>query len=134
MRKANVCKRVNQLALTVSVPFAFPYFAQAKELSYGCSQPPLEVKFSVVGGHYSGEVNCGNLFLQPDIPTAPLVRWKEAKAGKFYTLMMLDLDANANGSYPDPVPPGRHRYFPALGSGKYSWRSALQHRLYRIQN
>jgi phosphatidylethanolamine-binding protein (PEBP) family uncharacterized protein len=53
-------------------------------------------------------VNCGNLFLQPDIPTAPVVRRKEADATKLYTLMMLDFDGNANGSWPDPVPSGNN--------------------------
>jgi hypothetical protein len=82
--------------------------AAANELTYECSVPPLEIRFAVVGGHYSGAVNCGNLFLQPDIPTAPVVRWKEAEAGKLYTLMMLDLDGDADGSWPDPVSPGRN--------------------------
>jgi len=60
----------------------------------------------VVDNHYNGTVSCGNLFLQSDIPNAPVVRWKHAKAGKFYTLMVLDLDGNATGSYPHPVAPG----------------------------
>jgi len=42
--------------------------------------------------------------LQTDIPNAPVVKWRAAEAGKLYTLMMLDLDGNANGSWPDPVP------------------------------
>lgn len=81
-------------------------FAHANELKYEFSQPPLEARFEIPGAHYSGEVNRGNLFLQTDIPAAPLVRWKKAKNGKLYTLMMLDLDGNAQGSYPDAVPPG----------------------------
>jgi phosphatidylethanolamine-binding protein (PEBP) family uncharacterized protein len=68
----------------------------------------LEVTYAVVGDHYNGTVNCGNLFLQPDIPTAPVVRRKEADATKLYTLMMLDFDGNANGSWPDPVPSGNN--------------------------
>lgn len=82
--------------------------AVAVELNYECSAPPLEVKFAIAGGHYSGAVNCGNLFLQTDIPTAPLVRWKQAKAGRLYTLLMLDFDGNANGSWPDQVPVGEN--------------------------
>jgi phosphatidylethanolamine-binding protein (PEBP) family uncharacterized protein len=80
----------------------------AKELAYECSDRPLEVTFAVAGGHYSGAVTGGNLFLQADISDAPIVRWKQAAAGKFYTLMMLDFDGNANGSWPDPVPSGEN--------------------------
>jgi phosphatidylethanolamine-binding protein (PEBP) family uncharacterized protein len=80
--------------------------AGANELNYTCSVPPLEIKFSIQDGRYSGVVNCGNLFLQTDIPTAPVVRWKQAMPAKRYTLMMLDFDCNANGSWPDPVAVG----------------------------
>src|SRR5215203_542019 len=80
----------------------------AAELQYVCSAPPLEVSFAIVGGHYSGRVSCGNLFLQPDIPAAPLVRWDNAKSGKLYALLMLDFDGDAMGSWPDPVPPGEN--------------------------
>jgi phosphatidylethanolamine-binding protein (PEBP) family uncharacterized protein len=80
--------------------------AIAQDLSYTCSKPRLSVIFDVAGRHYSGEVNCGNLFLETDIPSAPRVTWKSAKSGKFYTLMMLDFDGNANGSWPEPVPSG----------------------------
>ena len=80
--------------------------AAAAELTYGCSKPPLEVTFAVDNQHYSGAVTCGNLFLQTDIPTAPLVKWRGAKPGKLYTLLMLDYDGNANGSAPDAVPVG----------------------------
>jgi hypothetical protein len=79
-----------------------------KELIYECTDPPLEVTFAVAGGHYSGVVTGGNLFIQSDISDAPVVRWKNAAAGKFYTLMMLDFDGNANGSSPDPVPSGEN--------------------------
>jgi Phosphatidylethanolamine-binding protein len=80
--------------------------AGAAELAYECSQPPLEAVFAVQDGRYSGVVQGGNLLLQADIPNAPVVKWRGAEAGKLYTLMMLDLDGNANGSWPDPVPPG----------------------------
>jgi phosphatidylethanolamine-binding protein (PEBP) family uncharacterized protein len=82
--------------------------AHAGELKYSCSKPPLEVTYTIEGGHYNGMVNCGNLFLQPDIPTAPVVRWKDADRTKLYTLMMLDFDGNANGPWPDPVPSGNN--------------------------
>ena len=68
----------------------------------------MEVTFAVKDRHYTGTVSCGNLFLQSDIPTATVVRWKRADATKFYTLMMLDLDGNANGSWPDPVAAGEN--------------------------
>ena len=82
--------------------------ALAKELSYECSNPPLEVTFSVAGGHYNGRVNSGNLLLASDIPNAPVVRWKDANPAKLYTLMMLDYDGNAFGSYPDAVEEGQN--------------------------
>jgi phosphatidylethanolamine-binding protein (PEBP) family uncharacterized protein len=88
--------------------FGIPGLSAAKDLAYERTDPPLEVTFSVAGGHYSGVVTGGNLFLQSDISVAPVVRWKEAVAGKFYTLMMLDFDGNANGSWPDPVPSGEN--------------------------
>jgi hypothetical protein len=82
--------------------------AAARELDYRCSKPPIEVTFAVTYRHYNGAVNCGNLFLQSDMPTAPVVRWKGADPTKLYTLMMLDFDGNANGSWPDPVAPGEN--------------------------
>ncbi len=82
--------------------------AAAGELSYSCSDPPLFAEFEVAGAHYSGRVNCGNLFLQEDIPDAPVVKWKGAQKGELYTLMMLDFDGNACGSYPDAVPEGEN--------------------------
>ena len=78
------------------------------DLSYVTSTPPLEVTFNVAGGHYSGAVTGGNLFLETDIPDAPLVRFSQAKPGKVYTLMMLDFDGNALGSWPDMVAPGKN--------------------------
>ena len=91
------------------VVFATPPPGSANELNYGCSTPPpLEVTFAIVDGRYNGAVGCGNLFLQSDIPAAPVVRWKRADPGKRYTLMMLDFDGNANGSWPDSVAPGQN--------------------------
>jgi hypothetical protein len=95
-------------SLIFCVLFGIPQLVSARELSYGCSEPPIEVTFGVGDRHYGGAVSCGNLFLQSDIPIAPVVRWKGADATKFYTLMMLDLDGNANGSWPDPVSPGEN--------------------------
>ena len=97
-----------QAALLLGSLFGIPALSAAKELAYERTDPPLEVTFAVAGGHYSGVVTGGNLFLQSDISGAPVVRWKEAGAGKFYTLMMLDFDGNANGSWPDPVPSGEN--------------------------
>ena len=95
-------------SLIFCVLFGIPHLASARELNYGCSKPQLEVTFTVKDRRYTGAVSCGNLFLQSDIPTAPVVRWKGADATKLYTLMMLDLDGNANGSWPDPVSPGEN--------------------------
>ena len=94
--------------LACSAMLQDPCFAGEKELGYGCSRPPLEAEFAVAGNHYSGVVACGSLFLQEDIPAAPVVKWKGAKPGRLYTLMMLDFDGDANGSWPDAVPPGRN--------------------------
>lgn len=78
------------------------------QLQFKCTPEPLLVEFEIVGNHYSGEVNCGNLFLQPDIPKAPKVTYHSAQTNKLYTLMMIDPDGNAEGSWPDPVPPGKN--------------------------
>jgi hypothetical protein len=80
----------------------------ANKLLYERTDPPLEVTFTVSGGHYSGLVTGGNLFLQTDISNAPVVRCKKAAAGGFYTLIMVDFDGDANGSWPDPVPSGEN--------------------------
>lgn len=80
----------------------------AAELTYQYSNPPLEARFEILGGHYNGEVTRGNLFLQTDIPNAPVIRWKGAKARKLYTLLMMDLDGNCLGSHPDEVPVGEN--------------------------
>lgn len=82
--------------------------ASARELDYACSTPPIELTFAVTDHHYNGAVSCGNLFLQSDIPTAPMVRWKGADPTRLYTLLMLDFDGNATGSWPDPVPAGEN--------------------------
>ena len=95
-------------ALTFCALFGSSHPAGARELNYGCSEPPLEVTFAVVGGYYKGGVSCGNLFLQSNIPAAPVVRWNGADATKLYTLMLLDFDGNANGSWPDPVASGEN--------------------------
>jgi phosphatidylethanolamine-binding protein (PEBP) family uncharacterized protein len=80
----------------------------AKKLIYECTDPLLQVNFAIVGGYYSGVVTGGNLFIQSDISYAPIVRWKNATAGKFYTLMMLDFDGDADGSWPDSVASGEN--------------------------
>jgi Phosphatidylethanolamine-binding protein len=96
------------LSIVLFVLLGLPHLASARELQYGCSEPSIEVTFAVKDGHYSGTVNCGNLFLQSDIPDAPVVRWKGAELTKLYTLVILDFDGNANGSWPDPVAPGEN--------------------------
>jgi Phosphatidylethanolamine-binding protein len=87
---------------------AWSQAALALDLHYTRSEPPLEVVFAVAGGHYSGVVDGGNLFIQNDIPDAPLVRWTKANPNKLYTLMMIDYDGNAHGSWPDAVASGEN--------------------------
>jgi len=80
----------------------------AGDLVYEATDPPLEITFAVEGGHYRGEVHPGSLFLQADISDAPVVRFAQAEPDAFYTLMMLDFDGNAHGSWPDAVPSGEN--------------------------
>jgi len=96
--------KISILCSLLTTAFASQVFAQ--DLVYEATDPPLEVTFAVQGGHYSGEVHPGSLFLQADISQAPVVRWPQAEAGSFYTLLMLDFDGNANGSWPDAVAAG----------------------------
>jgi hypothetical protein len=98
--------RIAKLGVAMILGILSP--AQATGLEYQCSTPPLSVTFDVAGGHYDGRVTGGNLFLQSDIPVAPVVKWQKAKPGKLYTLMMLDLDGDANGAWPEPVAPGEN--------------------------
>ena len=63
--------------------------------------------------HYSGVVACGNLFLEQDIGggainVAPIVLLPGADANSFYTILMVDPDADVNGSFPDIDAPGAH--------------------------
>jgi hypothetical protein len=98
--------RVAAVLMACCAILGAPRLARAGAFDYACSAPPLEVTFAIRGDHYSGAVECGNLFLQTDIPTAPVVRWPQAKAGALYALTMIDFDGNAHGSWPDHVPPG----------------------------
>jgi phosphatidylethanolamine-binding protein (PEBP) family uncharacterized protein len=95
-------------ALCFCIACGIPRLVSAAPLKYWCSKPPIEMTFAVAGGNYSGAVSCGSLFLQSGIPNAPVVRWEGADPAKFYTLMMLDFDGNAHGSWPDPVAPGEN--------------------------
>lgn len=89
--------------------FLLPVFPVcADDLAYEATDPPLEITFAVEGGHYSGEVHPGSLFFQTDISHAPEVRWAQAEPGALYTLLMLDFDGNANGSWPDAVASGEN--------------------------
>ena len=60
----------------------------------------------------SGSVACGNLFLEGDIgggkKVPPAVVFQEAKADSYYTLLMVDPDADMNGSFPEATAPGAH--------------------------
>jgi len=77
-----------------------------------CTDPKLRVAFGKVV-HYSGIVECGNLFLDVDLGSAlqyqadraPWVHFATADPKKLYTVIMFDPDANMNGSWP-VVPAG----------------------------
>jgi len=77
-------------------------------LTVGCTTPKLDLSFTKNIYHYSGVVECGNLFMDADLGAqaavqydyAPYVSFPTAKTGSLYTLMMFDPDANMNGSYP----------------------------------
>jgi hypothetical protein len=79
-----------------------------RHANYECTDPPLEVTFAVAGGHYSGVVTGGNLFLQPDISDAPIVRWQKAAAGKFYYADDAGLRREREWLLADPVPSGEN--------------------------
>jgi hypothetical protein len=96
------------LSVGLSVPGLAEEQVTAAPLAFRCSPEPLKVEFKVVGCHYSGRVSCGNLFLASDIPDAPVVSFGSAEPGKLYTLMMIDPDGDAHGSWPDPVRPGNN--------------------------
>ena len=88
-----------------------PYTAATPQ--YECSRPLLGVTFNVTGGRYSGAVACGSLLLATDIPQAPVVQLAPGSAREhgggddaLFALIMVDFDGNANGSWPDAVPPG----------------------------
>jgi phosphatidylethanolamine-binding protein (PEBP) family uncharacterized protein len=104
----SMIRRSAVLVFSFCALFSMSRITSAEDLDYTCSEPPLKVTFAVEGGHYSGEVNRGNLFIQSDISKAPVVQWKKADPGKLYTLLMIDFDGNANGSWPDPVPSGEN--------------------------
>jgi len=84
-----------------------------EDLRFSCTNPPLRVNYSHIK-YYSGEVSCGNLFLESDIGgginVPPIVTYAAAKSGSLYTFMMVDPDADLpnNGSWPDVTTPGSH--------------------------
>jgi len=84
-----------------------------EDLAFVCTSPPLQVDYDRVE-HYSGEVTCGNLFLESDIGgginTPPVVKYPEAQEGSHYTLIMVDPDADlpGGGSWPDVTTPGSY--------------------------
>lgn len=76
-------------------------------LTIGCTTPKLQASFTKIT-HYSGIIDCGNLFLDADLGSAahyqsdygPWVQFPTADDGKLYSIIMYDPDANMNGSYP----------------------------------
>ena len=81
------------------------------KLPFKCTNPALSVDYTNVAT-YSGVVSCGNLFLEADIGgginIAPLVIWPAAKADAYYTIMMIDPDADVDGSFPNIHAAGSH--------------------------
>lgn len=77
-----------------------------------CTDPKLNASFPRIV-HYSGVVDCGNLFLDVDLGSAktyqadlaPWIHYAKADPSKLYTIIMFDPDANMNGSWP-VVPAG----------------------------
>ena len=82
------------------------------ELHFSCAPSLLAVEYNISA--YSGEVNCGSLFLESDIggginvPPLVSVPAGGAQSDKFYTLIMVDPDADMNGSFPYSTAPGPH--------------------------
>ena len=84
------------------------------KLPFYCNTPAmgvLSVDYLQIKA-YSGAVSCGNLFREADIGgginTVPYVAYPKAKAGSFYTIVMVDPDADMDGSFPTATAPGSH--------------------------
>lgn len=76
---------------------AFP-IVSPDTASWNCTRPPLEVSYSDTA------VLCGTLFSQAEVRTQPAVTWRSKNAS--YALLMVDPDADLNGSWPDALQPG----------------------------
>ena len=114
------------------------------ELPFRCTTPALSVDY-LGTPHYSGVVNCGNLFLEGDIGggknVAPMVtaNGPGPRDTKYYALVMIDPDANiapdTNGSFPDATAPGsaapvRHWvvgniFADDLANGDFQWATVI---------
>ena len=84
------------------------------KLPFYCNTPAmgvLSVDYLQIKA-YSGAVSCGNLFREADvgggINTVPYVAYPKAKAGSFDTIVMVDPDADMDGSFPTATAPGSH--------------------------
>jgi len=94
-----------------NAPTAPGYVAKDMPLVPHCNTPSLGVlgvDYEQIE-YYSGKVNCGNLLLSTDLGSAaPVVTFSAAEPGLYYTLLILDTDANlaGNGSWPVVLHPG----------------------------
>ena len=83
------------------------------KLAFNCGKTSfLNVDYSAIQ-IYSGAVLCGNLFLEQDIGghtlplhIAPIVTFPAASDTALYSLIMVDPDSFANGSWPFVTAPG----------------------------
>ena len=110
-------KPLTIIAATISISLAIGSEQIKERLFPECSanQPPLQVNYEHVK-YYSGEVNCGNVFLEADIgggiDIPPKVTYPSnyVQPYTYYTLIMFDPDADLadNGSWsfdnPNPAP------------------------------
>jgi phosphatidylethanolamine-binding protein (PEBP) family uncharacterized protein len=83
------------------------------KLPFRCSNPALSATYTNVE-RYSGALACGNLMLESDIGgglnDAPFVVASQPgpRDTAYYALMMVDPDADMDGSFPDAAAPGGH--------------------------
>ena len=105
------------IAVTISVSLAIGSREKNDKLTPECSETPLQVYYEHVK-YYSGQVNCGNVFLEADIGGGinipPKVTYPSGylQPYEYYTLIMFDPDAdladNESWSFDNPNPaPGK---------------------------
>ena len=99
---------------SITAPCSLEKGCSWDKLPFYCNTPEmgvLSVDYLQVQA-YSGSVSCGNLFREEDIGgginTVPYVAYSKAKPGSFYTIVMVDPDADMDGSFPTATAPGGH--------------------------